>query len=59
MGESITNKMDSIGEPLGVSELNHTVTSLLKSGEAEIEAEMSEPPKAKHQTETVKETSAR
>lgn len=49
--------MDSIGEPLGVAELNHTVTSLLKSSEAEIGAEMSEPPKAKHQKETVKEAS--
>lgn len=41
--------MDSISESLGVAELNHAVTSLLKSGKAEIGAELSEPPKAKHQ----------
>lgn len=47
--------MDSIEEPLGAAELNHTVTSSLKSGEAEIGAEITEPPKAKHQKETVKD----
>lgn len=56
-GESATDKTDSIGEPLGAAELNHTVTSLLMSGEAEIAAGMSEPPKAEHQKATAKETS--
>lgn len=43
------------GEPLRTAELNHTATSLLKSGEEDIGAEMSEPPKAKHQKETVRD----
>lgn len=47
--------MNSKGEPLRVSKQNHTVTSLLKSGDAEIGAKMSKPPKAKHQKQTVKD----
>lgn len=43
------------GEPLRIAELDHTATSLLKSGEEDIGAGMSEPPKAKHQKETLRD----
>ena len=49
--------MDLVREPFGVAELNHTFTSIWSQAEAEIGAEISEPPKAKHQKETVRETS--
>lgn len=55
LGKVQQKKMNSKGEPLRVSKQNHTVTSLLKSGDAEIGAKMSEPPKAKHQKQTVKD----
>ena len=45
----MTDKIDSAKEPLGVAELNHTVTSSVESDKAEIGAEMSELPKVKHQ----------
>lgn len=47
--------MDPTEEPLGVAEPNQTVSGSLNPVKAEIEAEMTEPPKAKHQTETVKD----
>lgn len=51
-GESVTDKIDSVGEALGVTELNYTFSSLLKSEKKEIEAKMSESPKAEHQKGT-------